>query len=404
MWLELDLGGKPRSEEKERSLDFVILANAWQDGVQNPTSKHHVARELARAGHRVLWVNGAGMRTPSLGTGHDRSRIATKLGQAAAGIEAVEERIWVIAPLILPFPQSTVVRRLNAQIYLRSSRMACRRLGFSEPTFINFLPMVPRFQSHWPWDKLYYCVDRWDAFDTYDATLMTKLDELCCRSADLVITTSAELQKRAKRYNDNTHLVLHGVDHAHFATSLNGGSRPADLPDRGRVFGFIGLLGAWVDQDLLIRIARAHPEDSIVLIGGADVCVAKLEAEPNIHVMGPRPFADLPSYLAHFDLGMIPFVLNDLTISVNPIKLREMIAAGCRVVSTALPEVSRLAEAIPEVAVADDPDGFIKCIDELLATPREPDSRRALSDHVAGETWRHKVSTILELLESDSQA
>ena len=385
-------------------MDFVILANAWQDGVQNPTSKHHVARELARAGHRVLWVNGAGMRTPSLGTGHDRSRIATKLGQAAAGIESVEERIWVIAPLILPFPQSAVVRGLNAEIYLRSSRIACRRLGFTEPTFINFLPMVPHFQAHWPWGKLYYCVDRWDAFDTYDATLMTKLDELCCRSADLVITTSAELQKRAKGYNDNTHLVLHGVNHTHFATSLNGGARPDDLPDRGRIFGFIGLLGAWVDQELLIRIARAHPEDSLVLIGGADVCVRDLKAEPNIHVMGPRPFAELPAYLAHFDLGLIPFVLNDLTLSVNPIKLREMIAAGCPVVSTALPEVGRLAEAIPEVAVADDADAFIDGIEQLLAMPREDETRRALSDRVAEETWRHKVQTILELLENTPTA
>jgi glycosyltransferase involved in cell wall biosynthesis len=379
----------------------MILANAWQDGLQNPTSKHHVARELARAGHRVLWVNGAGMRTPSLGVGHDRSRIAAKIGQAMSGIQPGGDRIWVIAPLILPFPQSTLARRLNARIYQRAARRACRRLGFSEPTFINFLPMVPQFQARWPWRKLYYCVDRWDAFDTYDADLMTRLDELCCRSADLVVTTSAALQERARRYNENTHLVLHGVNHAHFASSLNGFERPDDLPSQGRIFGFIGLLGAWVDQGLLVRLARQHPEDQVVLIGGADVDVSALAAEPNIHVLGPRPFADLPAYLAHFEVGLIPFVLNDLTLSVNPIKLREMIAAGCPVVSTALPEVSRLAEGLPEVEVADDADGFAESIDRLLALPLSADSRRELSDRVAGETWKDKVRQILALLKGD---
>ncbi len=380
----------------------MILANAWQDGLQNPTSKHHVARELARAGHRVLWVNGAGMRTPSLGVGHDRSRIAAKIGQAMSGIQPGGDRIWVIAPLILPFPQSSLARRFNARVYQRAARRACRRLGFTEPTFINFLPMVPQFQGRWPWRKIYYCVDRWDAFDTYDAALMTRLDELCCRSADLVITTSAALQDRARRYNENTHLVLHGVNHSHFANSLNDFDRPGDMPDKGRIFGFIGLLGAWVDQDLLIQLARRHPEDQVVLIGGADVDVSALEVEANIHVLGPRPFADLPAYLAHFDVGLIPFILNDLTLSVNPIKLREMIAAGCPVVSTGLPEVSRLAEGLPEVEVADDAAGFTECIERLLGLPRDAEHRLELSNRVAGETWKDKVRQILTLLKGDA--
>ncbi|MCP4545286.1 MAG: glycosyltransferase family 1 protein [bacterium] len=381
-------------------MDFVILANAWQDGLQNPTSKHHVARELAHAGHRVLWVNGAGMRTPSLGVRHDRSRIAKKIGQAMSGIQPVDERIWVIAPLILPFPKSTLIRKLNAQIYLRGALLACRRLGFSKPTFINFLPMVPSFQARWPWYKLYYCVDRWDAFDTYDAGLMSRLDELCCRSADLVITTSAELQRRSLRYNDNTHMVLHGVSYKHFATSLDGQNRPADLPLGGRIFGFIGLLGGWVDQKLLIHVARANPDDQLVLIGGSDVDVSNLTAEPNIHVMGPRPFASLPAYLAHFDVGLIPFLLNDLTLSVNPIKLREMIAAGCPVVSSALPEVSSLADDLPGVEVADSYEAFTGSIDKVCANPLDDGSRRRLSDCVADNTWKHKVKQLLGLLPS----
>jgi hypothetical protein len=82
---------------------------------------------------------------------------------------------------------------------------------------------------------------------------------------------------------------------------------------------------------------------SVVLIGAADVDVARLSACSNVHALGPKAFAELPAYAAHFSVGIIPFVVNELTRAVNPIKLREMLSAGCPVVSTALPEVERYA-------------------------------------------------------------
>ena len=375
-------------------MDFVILANAWQDGLRNPTSKHHVAEELARQGHRVLWINGAGMRTPSVAAGQDRSRILVKLKQAASGVQAVAPGIHVIAPLIVPLPGRASVRRLNAFIYGTCARFAARRLGFAEPVLVNFLPMVPAFQRRWPWRRIYYCVDRWDAFDTYDTDLMLHLDEACCRSADLVVTTSLMLTDRARSYGARVEEILHGVNHPHFARALEVAERPDDMPP-GPAVGFIGLISEWVDQALLVRMARAHPEAAVVLIGKADVDTAALAAEPNIHLLGPRPFARLPEYLAHCRVGIIPFVVNELTRAVNPIKLREMLAAGCPVVSTALPEVGRYTEGVD---VAADADGFVARVGERLQAPLADDRRRALSAAVAGETWERKVGRLLALI------
>lgn len=375
-------------------MDFVILANAWQDGLRNPTSKHHVARELARRGHRVLWINGAGMRTPSVSAGRDRSRIVEKLRQAASGVRAAAPGIHVIAPLIVPLPGRASVRGLNARIYGSSARFAAWRLGFREPVLVNFLPMVPDFQRRWPWRKVYYCVDRWDAFDTYDTDLMLSLDQACCRSADLVVTTSMMLTERARSYGARVEEILHGVDHPHFARALAGPARPDDMP-AGPAVGFIGLVSEWVDQGLLVRLARAHPEARVVLIGKADVDTAALAAEPNIHLLGPRPFARLPEYLAHCRVGIIPFVVNELTRAVNPIKLREMLAAGCPVVSTALPEVERYTEGV-DVAASD--EAFVARVGERLRAPLADEGRRALSAAVADETWERKVARLLALV------
>ena len=113
--------------------------------------------------------------------------------------------------------------------------------------------------------------------------------------------------------------------------------------------------------------AGPGPAAQVVLIGAADVPVATLAAEPNIHLLGPKPFSALPAYVRHFSVGVIPFVVNELTRAVNPIKLREMMAAGCPVVSTALPEVERYAG--DDVAIGHDRDEFVAHVSRFLRDP-----------------------------------
>jgi glycosyltransferase involved in cell wall biosynthesis len=186
--------------------------------------------------------------------------------------------------------------------------------------------------------------------------------------------------------------------------------RPVDLPE-GKVIGFFGLLSEWIDQDLLVRLARKVPAVHIVLIGKADVEVSKLKAETNIVILGAKQFSELPQYAAHFDVGIIPFVINDLTRAVNPIKLREMLAAGCPVVSTALPEVIGARDQVAMDAgsdgqvlgrrtgiwVAHNHEEFFAHTLYLLEHPVTLDERKAVSERMSSETWPGKVHEILRL-------
>ena len=174
--------------------------------------------------------------------------------------------------------------------------------------------------------------------------------------------------------------------------------RPADLPD-GPIVGFFGLISEWVDQDLLVRVAREAPASHVVLLGRADVPTERLQGVPNLHLLGPRRFEALPEYVAHFAVGLIPFVVNDLTRAVNPIKLREMLAAGCPVVSTELPEVAPYAGQ--GVAIAATADEFVARVRERLAHPAEAAERARISAGVAGETWQAKVADLLGILERE---
>lgn len=193
-------------------MDFVIIGNPWHFGVDNPTSKHHIARMLAGMGHRVLWVDSTGMRTPRISSGADRSRIVEKVRLALRGIVSAEENIYVLSPLIFPFPQYAFFRWVNSLIYSSVIRYGAGRLGLKNPVLINFYLMIPAVMKRWRYRSVYYCVDRWEAFSRYHSRTMMMMNRQSCECADIVIASSQAIKDDVSEYNRSTHLVLHGVD------------------------------------------------------------------------------------------------------------------------------------------------------------------------------------------------
>ena len=81
-------------------------------------------------------------------------------------------------------------------------------------------------------------------------------------------------------------------------------------------------------------------------MGKTGVDCSELQRLPNVHFVGTRSYDSLPGFAKGFTVGILPFKVNRLTENVNPIKLREYLAAGLPVVSTALPEVKSYAGVV----------------------------------------------------------
>jgi glycosyltransferase involved in cell wall biosynthesis len=383
-----------RSEELEiarralRGRDLVVFSNDW-DG--DPLSKVHIMRILSRD-NRVLWVNSIGNRAPKANA-HDVKRIWNKLAKFTEGIQEVEPNLFVLAPLAIPFYGSELVRTANRELLRAQVLRAMRQLHFKRPISWSFLPASAPVSGRLGEEfVVYHCVDEFSAFSDTNGKHIAEMEEQLLKRADLCITSADRLRENKVRVNPNTVLVRHGVDFNHFVKACDPSTPiPEDIANLPRpLFGFFGLVGDWVDLEAIAATARAHPEGSVVVIGkvAPDVDPSVLKAEKNIHMLGRRPYAALPGYCKAFDVALMPFKVNELTLNANPLKVREYLAAGVPVVSSDIPEVRKVGLC----KLAKDTEDFVRKVDECLAEGPGPSRERA--ERIRHESWEAKVEEI----------
>jgi len=364
--------------------DIVCFSNDW-DG--DPLSKTHIMRILSRE-NRVLWVNSLGNRTPRASTS-DARKIFLKLKAAARGVTEPEPNIHVLAPVYVPAYGSETVRALNRVFLRQQVLLAMRRLGMRDPISWSFLPSAATVAGSIGEELvIYHVVDEFSAFS--DASEhVAELEERLLRRADLVIASAEKLLASKSRVNANAVLVRHGVDFAHFEKALLPETQvPAELAALPRpVIGFFGLIADWIDLELVREVADAYPYASVVLIGKATTSLAPLEGARNVHVLGRKPYADLPGYCKGFEVAMTPFRVNELALNSNPLKAREYVAAGLPNVCTDLPEL----RATPGCTIARSRAEFVAAVGEALAGGG-PSRERA--ERVRAESWDAKVEEI----------
>jgi glycosyltransferase involved in cell wall biosynthesis len=127
------------------------------------------------------------------------------------------------------------------------------------------------------------------------------------------------------------------------------------------------------------------------------VPLGELAELPNVRLLGPRPYQRLPAYCAAFDVALLPFVLNELTEAVNPIKLREYLAAGVPTVTTALREIIPLADT-PGLHVAVSAGDFVEAVGRRL-TGRDERARRELAASMVPHSWSARCADMAREVE-----
>jgi glycosyltransferase involved in cell wall biosynthesis len=385
-----------------RPRDIVLIATAdWEHPFW--TNKQRVAQLLARAGHRILYVESLGLRQVSP-SGRDLSRIFKRLKRAFQGVRDVEPNIFVWSPLVLPFHRYEKIAAFNRNVLHRSLRKLRDELCFENALLWSYNPLMLEVAQKAGFTELvYHCVDELKAAPKMPVETLAREEERFCKAAQLVITTAPELQRTRSLWNHNTHYLPNPGDFAHFHSALEVDVLPEDLRRIPQPrLGFIGALSSYkVDEELLLHLAKTHPEWNLVLIGQIGEGepgsrFEKLTALSNVFFLGPRPYEVLPTYLAGTQVALLPCPLNDYTRNMFPLKFFEYLAAGVPVVSTALPALQAYRNACYWCTT---PEEVCAAIEDLLAHPRKAQTLRERGFALAREnTWEKRVASMRELI------
>ncbi len=264
-----------------------------------------------------------------------------------------------------------------------------------------YTPMALPFTRHLePLAEVYDCMDELSAFRGAPPALLHREAELL-KLADVVFTGGQSLYEAKRDRHPNVYAFPSSVDVAHFATARGSMEEPADQASIPHPrLGFFGVVDERMDLELLAAVADARPDWQLIIIGPVvKIDPASLPRRPNLHFLGGKKYQELPTYLASWDVALMPFARNESTRFISPTKTPEYLAAGKPVVSTSIRDVVRPYGEQDLVRIADAPADFVRACEEALAENRAMWLPR-VDAHLATMSWDSTWSQMKALLDA----
>jgi glycosyltransferase involved in cell wall biosynthesis len=375
-------------------MDWIVFGDDW--GV-HPSTTQHLVRHLHRD-DCVLWVDSIGMRAPQFRRA-DVLRIAKKLRSIAApdtvsSIDVSGRHCFArLAPKVLPWHRRRTPRRINSRLLSRDIKRKLAILGISRPpVLLSATPVVAHYLDAVPHSRLCYLrLDDYTKFTGGDPKLVRESEARMFDRCDVVFATARTLLPPGPAAAKAIYLPQ-GVDSEHFARV------PVEPPPASRrTLGFFGLLDERVDYDLVRRVAAAAPDWQLEFVGPVRLLPKDVEAMANVAVLPPVSFDDLPRAISHWSAAWIPYTVCDVTEGVNPLKVREYLAAGLPTLSTPLPEVAALAEEV-EIAITKEASDVVRWLEHTVANDSAAGRRKRRSS-IEPHSWRQRATDLRRAVE-----
>ena len=257
---------------------------------------------------------------------------------------------------------------------------------------------------------IYDWIDDFEVFP-FDQTFLEKNHQRALREATLVVSVARRLHNQALAVRPDALYLPNGVEYEHFAGAStlpddNGidESWQNHALDRKPIAGYYGAIAEWFDYDLLEAVARLRPDWNFLLIGPMHDSSLRQRGQsmlecPNIRWIGQREYGQLPGYLRLFDVTMIPFVINNITLATSPLKLYEYFAGGKPIIATPMPE----CQAFSEVQIVRTAAEFSRALDLAKDQGRSLEFQERLRKLGRENSWTTRVKVVLKHLETGNR-
>lgn len=215
--------------------------------------------------------------------------------------------------------------------------------------------------------------------------------------ADIIFTVSENLLHIFKK-NNNKFWIPNGVDIEYFSNAIK------NERDDKITIGYVGKIQERVDFNLIKLCLDHFPTTEFIFVGpilSQKGKVEKLQSEyQNIKFIGDIHYKNLPSIMKKFDIAIIPHKVDSFTLSMNPLKLYEYLAAGKPVVTTKVAGVNNISSY---VYMANDEKEFLNYITLVINSYKNKTINplniiRSISEDIK---WEHKVDQIVKCIKQN---
>ena len=317
-----------------------LVPDRWEPFWQ---PRHQVLSRLTRY-FPLVWMNYPPAWRQSLSALHERY-----FGSLDHLVEPEGMQVYQPGFLLPRFSRPHWLARFVSRQRLKRACDLLRARGCSKlvlyiwrPEFADALDQV----SH---DLSIYHVDDEYSFSPVEVEMPAAERRLLEKAGQVFIHSPALLERKGE-FNPNTMFVPNGVDYGLYATPV---PEPEDLRrvPHPRI-GYVGYLKRMLNWPLLLELSATHPQWSFVFVGPKsshpDIidALAKMSRLPNVYFLGGKRTEDLGAYPQHFDACIMPYVLDDYTKCIYPLKLHEYLASGRPVVSSPIRSVLEFADVV----------------------------------------------------------
>lgn len=304
--------------------------------------------------------------------------------------------IWIITPhLLKEIAAEEIIRQ---QVILLNDLFSKQKI--EDYTFWYYTPMPVAIGNHFtPRFIIYDCMDELSSFKFAPPELKQREEQLF-NKADIVFTGGYNLYKAKKNSHHNIHPFPSSIDKEHFSKARLIKNDPEDQVNVPYPrFGFYGVVDERFNIELLKQVAEKKTDWHFVIIGP----VVKIDPQSlprlqNIHYLGGKSYKELPSYLAGWDIAIIPFVLNESTKHISPTKTPEYLSGGKPVISTSIIDVVTPYGDNGLVHIADTAEEFINCAEIELNTTSKIKWLSYVDEFLQENSWDSTWQKMMDLI------
>jgi UDP-galactopyranose mutase len=299
--------------------------------------------------------------------------------------------------VVVPWLDDAMPRAESEALQASLLRNLLSRENVEDFVLWYYTPMaLPIGEGLTPRAIVYDCMDQLSGFKGAPPSLLERERQLL-QQADVVFTGGHSLYREKRNSHANIHPFPSSVDVAHFAEARSPQPEPEDQKTiSGPRLGFFGVIDERMDLELLAGVAAARPSWQLVLLGPVlKIEEADLPRLPNIHYLGAKTYAELPRYIASWDVALLPFARNEATRFISPTKTPEYLAAGKPVVSTSIADVVTPYQTLGLVRIADTVPDFVKACEEAMVEGRSQSADAFLSELSWDKTW-HEMEALVQ--------